>query len=128
MKPIIVDTNAFLRLLVNDIPSQKKLFEQLLQKAKNEELSIFVPQIIIFEIEYSLRKYYLVPKDKIIEELQVIVAMNFIEIEDRQSFNTALGYYAKEKISFVDCFILARSQIENYKLFTFDKKLKSLSE
>ncbi len=127
MKQIIADTNSFLRLLVEDIPSQKKVFNLLLQKAKNKDVLIFVPQIIIFEIEYALRKYYHVPKDKIIEKLQVIVAMSFLEIENRQCFIMALDFYLKYTISFVDCFILARSKIEGFELFTFDKKLKSLT-
>ena len=127
MTRTIADTNAFLRLLTNDIPSQKKAVEQLLRKAKNKEVLIFVPQAIIFEIDYVLRKYYHVPKGKIVEKLQIIITMPFLEIENRQAFNLSLDYYTKENISFVDCFILARSKLENFELFTFDKKLKSFS-
>lgn len=123
MKQIIVDTNAFLRLLLDDIPAQKKIFERLLQRAKDKEIRVLVPQIIIFEIEFILRKVYLVPKSKIIEKLQTLVAMSFLEIESRQLFATALGLYAKQTISFVDCFLLAKSKDEGYELFTFDQKL-----
>ena len=127
MRRIIADTNSFLRLLIDDIPQQKKAFTKLLKKGKDREILIFVPQIIVFEIEYILRKYYQVPKDKIIEKLQTIVTMYFLEIEDRQSFIMALDFYLKHSISFADCFILARSKIEEYELFTFDKKLSKLA-
>ena len=123
MRRVIVDTNALLHFLLNDVPAQRKTVEKLLRQARNKEVLILVPQIVIFEMEFTLRKYYLTPKDKIIEKLQPIVTMNFIEIENRQPFIMALGYFAGYNISFVDCFLLARSRIEGYELFTFDKKI-----
>ncbi len=125
MKRILLDTNSLLRLLLNDIPSQKKIVEELLQKAKSRQIYILIPEIVIFEVEFALNKYYCVPKDKVIEKLQIIVSMNFIDIESRQSFILALDLYTKQKMSFVDCFILAKSKIEGYELFTFDKKLNN---
>jgi len=123
MKRVLIDTNILLRLLLNDIPSQKKITEELLQKARNEEISILVPEIIIFEIEFSLSKYYCVPKHKVIEKLQTILAMNFIDIERRQIFTNALELYSVKTVSLVDCFVHTISNIEKYELFTFDKKI-----
>lgn len=123
MKRVLLDTNSLLRLLLNDIPSQKEIVEELLQKAKDKEVSVCVPEIVVFEVEFALSKYYGVPKDKIIEKLQIILAINFIDIESKQLFTTSLHTYAKQTISFVDCFLLAKSQIERYDLLTFDKKI-----
>lgn len=127
MKRILVDTNSLLRLLLNDIPSQKKIVEKLLQKAKSRKIYILVPEIVIFELEFALNKYYCAPKDKVVEKLQAIMAINFVGIENKQIFATALDIYSSQKVSFVDCFIRAKSNIENYELFTFDKKLSKLS-
>ncbi len=123
MKRILLDTNGLLRFLLDDIPFQKRPVEQLLQRAKNKEVYILVPEIIIFEVEFALNKYYSIPKDKIIEKLQVLLAINFIETESRNIFITALETYSSRKLSFVDCFIHIKSDIEKYELFTFDKKL-----
>lgn len=123
MKKILLDTNSLLRLLLNDIPPQKKIVEELLHKAKSKEIYIRIPEIVVFEIEFALNKYYSVPKDEVIEKLQIIMTLNFIEIESKHVFTTALEIYSNQSISFVDCFIRAKSSIENYELFTFDKKL-----
>lgn len=127
MKRIIADTNAFLRVFLDDIPSQKKTFEKVLQKAKEKQIHLLVPQIVIFEIEFVLRKIYRVPKEKIIENLQTLVPISYIDIESREIFITALDHYSKENISFVDCFLLAKAESEKAEIFTFDKKLKELS-
>lgn len=123
MRKVLLDTNGLLRLLLNDIPSQKKIVEELLQKAKKKQIYILVPEIVIFELEFALNKYYKAPKDQVIEKLQIVLAINFIDIESKQLFTTALNLYDKQKVSFVDCFIHAKSDIENYELFTFDKKI-----
>jgi uncharacterized protein len=127
MKRLIVDTNGLLRVLLDDIPSQKKVVDQLFQRAKNKEIYLLIPEIVIFEVEFSLNKYYSIPKNKIVEKLQIIMAINFIQIASRHIFTTALGHYSNQKLSFVDCFLRAKSNIEEYELFTFDKKLSKLS-
>lgn len=127
MKQVIADTNAFLRWLLGDILKQKSAFENILQQAKDKKINLLVPQIIIFEIDFILKDYYQVPKEEIIEKLQTLVSVNYIDIEDREVFITALAYYKKENISLVDLFLLAKSRIEKTELFTFDKKLKKLT-
>lgn len=127
MKRTIADTNAFLRVLLNDIPNQKKAFELVLQKAQKNDIYLIVPQIVIFEIEFVLRSVYHVPKEEIIEKLQTLLPLDYIHIEDRNIFISALLFFQKENISFVDSFLLAKSQIQEAELFTFDKKLQKLA-
>lgn len=126
MKHVIVDTNGFLRFLLDDIPEQKRIFEKLLQKAKSKQIIILVPEIIIFEIDFILRKYYQFEKKDIIEKLESLLSANFFYIESKVLFQTALTIYKTESISFVDSFLLARAKIEEVELFTFDQKLKKL--
>ena len=125
MKLVIVDTNVLLRFLLNDIPSQKKACEQLLKKAKNNEIELHVIQAVIFEIDFILRKYYLYEKGVIIQQLKSLVSARYIDIESRDIFGKALSIYEKRNISFVDSFLLSKAEIEKAEIFTFDKKLKN---
>jgi len=127
MKTIIPDSNVFLRFLLNDIPEQKKLAEKLLTQAKNKEASLLVPQIVIFEIDFILEKYYLFSKKEVVERLKSLISTDYIEIESKEAFGEALKIYEKQPISFVDCFLIARARLEEVELFTFDQKLSKLA-
>ncbi|HUD45023.1 MAG TPA: PIN domain-containing protein [Patescibacteria group bacterium] len=126
MKSIIVDTNVILRFLLNDIPEQKEACEQLFNKAKHNEIKLYVSQAIVFEIDFVLRKYYLYEKSVVIESLRPLIATKYINVESRDIFISALSLYKKNNVSFVDCFLLTKANLENAELFTFDKKLAKL--
>ena len=126
MKKVIIDTNALLRFLLDDIPSQKKATEQILIQARQKEITLHVAQAIIFEIDFILRKYYHFEKVVVIEHLKSLIATNYINIESQNVFNKALYTYAKNNISFVDSFLLAKAYLENAELFTFDQHIQKL--
>lgn len=127
MKPIIADANAFLRFILNDNPDQKKVFNKLLQQAKQDKITLIVPHIVIFEMDFILEKYYEFSKEAVIERLQPLVSTKYLQVDDREVFMSALKIYSSVNISFVDCFLLAKATLEEAKLFTFDKKLENLT-
>lgn len=126
MSKLIADTNIFLRLILNDIPSQADEVEKLVKKAKRGDIKISVPQIIIFEIEYALSKYYKFPKTLIIDKLEAILAASYFSIQDGNIFKKSLKNYREKSLRLVDCFLIAKSEIEKMKIFTFDKDLSKL--
>lgn len=128
MKRFIIDANAFLRFLLDDIPEQKKAFEELIQKAKHKEVVLFVPQIVIFEIDFILEKYYQFSKEAIINKLKSIISTSYMEVQDREYFKRAIELYDQESISFADCFLLSKAEIEKADIFTFDRKIKNLQK
>lgn len=127
MKSIFVDANAFLRLLLNDIPKQKKEFEKLLNQAKNEKVKLIVPQIVIFEINFILQKYYKFPKEEIIDQLQTIVETPYLKIQDSGALRDAIKLYSINNLSLADCFLICKVRESNATLFTFDKDLNKLA-
>lgn len=127
MKNIIIDTNVFLRYLLNDVPSQVNKIEAIFKQAKKGRLRLFVPQIIIFEIAYALDKFYKFPKSISVEKLKSVLSADFLEIQDVDSLKNSLETYSKEPISFVDCFLIARARLEEAEIFTFDQKLRKLT-
>ena len=124
MNSVIIDTNGFLRLFLNDIPNQADQVEECIKKAKKEHIKIIVPVIILFEINFILSKYYNIEKKEIIEKLKSLISAPYFLIESRDVFSKALVIYENTNISFVDAFLLSKGEIEKAEIFTFDKKLK----
>ncbi len=126
MTSFIVDTNAFLRFILNDIPSQKERFGEILHKAKKSEIVLLVPQIIIFEIDFALEKYYGFSKQEVVDKLQTIVDMPYFKMQERDILRSALILYVQNNLSLVDCFLHAKAQEEGIEIYTFDKALQKL--
>ncbi len=126
MNTLIADANLFLRFLLNDIPNQYSIAKKLFSKAKNGQLEIIVPQIIIFEIAFSLDKYYHFPKTEMIDKLSLLIATQYFKIQDKEIFQIALNLYQSNNLSLTDCFLLAKSQVMEIEIFTFDKNLIKL--
>lgn len=127
MKLFTVDANPFLQFFLNDIPLQVEAFEQLLALAKNKKAIIYVSQITIFEISFTLDKYYHFPKSDVVERLKTIIQAPYLQVQDRSIFDKALLIYSENNISLADSFVLIYALEKKAELFTFDKKLKNLS-
>lgn len=128
MKTYIVDTNGFLRFILNDIIDQANKVESLITKAKKNKISLLVPQIVIFEISFALEKYYHFTKLDVINRIESILSAKYLKIQDRNIFNEAIKLYKQKSISFVDAFLIEKSKGEQVQLFTFDRKLKTLAK
>lgn len=126
MNLVVADTNVFLRFLLDDIPQQVKKFEKILKQAKKSEIILIIPQIIIFELNFTLSKYYLLPKQDIIKKLQLIIRTPYFKIQDIEIFREAIQLYSKSDLSLADCFIYYYSEAWKADLFTFDKDLAKL--
>lgn len=126
MKKIVLDTNAILRLLLNDIPAQVAKVEALLESAKSGFVTILIPEIVIFEIEFILLKIYRLPKAIVVTKINSVISTEFLEVESKNVFSSALAVYKESSNSFVDCFLVCKAKSENAELFTFDKKLKKI--
>ena len=123
MRGIIVDTNVFLRFLLEDIPSHKKEAENLFRKAQKGRIEIIIPQIIVFEIEFILRKYYRFPVAEISSKIKSLLNAEYFQISERLLFLKSLEIYQSKNISFVDSFLVSFAELEGFELFSFDKKL-----
>lgn len=128
MKTFFVDTNPFLRFILSDIVSQKIEFKKLVNQARKGKVRLVVPQIVIFEINFALQKYYKFDKQDVIDKLQTIVDTPYFEVASRDIFRTTLKIYSEHNLSLADCFIYCSTEDANAELFTFDKNLQKLSK
>lgn len=128
MQQYLIDTNYVLRYLLDDIPRQAQLVENYFKRAKNQEISITVPCLVFVELDFALTKYYQFKKHTIIEYLNNILRLSYLDIEKRGILIKALKLYSSKNISFVDALFYTQAVVENKELLTFDKKLLELNK
>lgn len=116
----LLDTNAILRYLLNDILEQADMAEQEIQRG-----AFTLPEIIA-EVVYVLLKVYKVPRDKISGILTPV--FDEIDIATKEVIAEALRIYADTSFDFADCILAARKHILGDEIFTFDKKIEYLPE
>lgn len=128
MKTYVLDTNPLARFLLLDNPSQAAEVEKLFIRAKTGKVRLVVPQIVIFEIFFTLGKFYNFSKGEIIEKASPLITSSYLEIQNRELFIKALDIVKEyNNLSFADCFVMVWAKEISANLFTFDKKLAKIS-
>lgn len=119
---IFVDTNYFLRFLLQDNPTQYAKSKQLFTDAANSKIELFTSIIVLFEVYWVLKSYYNIKKPQLIIILRSMLKMQFI-LEERSILEKTLDYFAKINLDLEDCYNLSFAKARGAKDFkTFDLK------
>lgn len=122
-----VDTNYFLRFLLNDISNQHQQAKILFKKGAAGEVTLFTSVIVIFEVYWVMVATYDKTKAETIEILRNVLALSFIQLEARAVFERALDLFEEKSVELEDCYNLVYANKNNVTDFaTFDKKLRKL--
>lgn len=122
-KTTVLDTNAIIRFLINDIPSQANQVEQIILSSPKNSLEI--PTLIISETIYVLLSFY--KKDKV----QIVQSLNdFLSLKQTKTSlltHLSLQIYSQNNISFEDAYLIATTKQSPQKtIFSFDQQLNRL--
>lgn len=117
----IVDTNIILRYLLQD---NEELSSKAIDIIDNNE--IFIPTEIIVEASYVLNKLYNVEKIKIYEAIKLLLNMEGIAFQNKETIELAFKTYSEKNLDIVDCMLFAYNKKEKFDIETFDKKLNNL--
>ena len=124
MVKIIIDTNAILRFLLNDVATQHNEIFELIKKAQSKKLKIIIPQIVVFETYFTLKSYYKFKKETLLKILESLLSADYLEVENKQIFMDTVKIFRSSNLEFVDCFLVSNSEMLGLDLFTFDNNLK----
>lgn len=128
MKKLFADTNIFVRYFVQDDPAQLETVNKLLEKAKKKQVLLIVLPEVLFEIEFILRGYYKIEKNKIIKQLSSIIKSPYIEVPSAHIVLNALSLYKKHNVGIIDCWVYATAYHENGDVVSFDTDFKKLKK
>ena len=98
---IFVDTNYFLRFLLQDNEKHFIQANRLLAEGTQGKLKLFTSTVVFFEVHWVLRSYYEKNRTQIFETLREILDLEFIQIEDRSILQSALEMFSKKALSLV---------------------------
>ena len=124
---IFVDTNYWLRFLLEDVDKQHQIVKRLLRDGATGKLELITSIIVWFEVYWVLSSFYNKQKSEIVRVLDGILKMKFVKINNRDLLQEALDVYADASIDLEDAYNLVYARQNNVKEFgSFDKKLIKL--
>ena len=114
----MLDANAVLRFLLQDIEEQFEQVNTIIMKEK-----CYVTLEVMAEVSYVLEGLYQVERKDIIDNFR---KLNFdVTILNADVFLRSLELFDKTpKVDFVDCLLYGYKMERNIDIITFDKKLK----
>lgn len=118
-----LDTNAVLRLLLDDIPEQRQQVVALLASTKKQ---FSVADTVFIELVFVLGRFYDYSRVATVETVRNLAGLAQLNC-NRVMLDRALEYYGSHPaLSFEDCVLVAYAELgDAAPLYTFDKKLAS---
>jgi len=117
-----VDTNVFLRFLVNDDPAKADACEALFRRAIDGDETLSTSDMVIAEIIWVLESYYELKKSDIRERVEKILNTRNLSCPNREIIISALSIYDEKNMDFIDAynaFLLKRDEIDE--IYSYDK-------
>lgn len=124
---IFVDTNYFLRFLIDDQGSQHDTAKALFAKGAQDEVELFTSLVVFFEIYWVLSSFYKREKSELVEKLSGVLSMSFIRFPERDTLSGAVRVFAETSLDLEDAYNLVyASTHQATELRTFDRKLQKI--
>lgn len=109
MKKIFIDTNIFIRYLINDVPHQIDKVEHLFDLAEKGEVTLITGPPVFFEIAWTLKSFYNVNRKGIYDAISGIIGLPGLEVIDLDILEEALELYKQTSTDFNDAYIAVLS-------------------
>ena len=110
MKRVFVDANVFLRFFRKDIEEQRARASRLFHQAAAGELQLVTGPPVLFEVAWTLRSLYKLPKEECLDVLKAILAFRGLEVSGRSLAEAALQLATESNQEFADSYIAASMQ------------------
>lgn len=123
----LLDTNAVLRYLLNDIAPQAREVDKLFTLAKDSKCRVIVKSVVFVETVFVLTKSYGLNRAEVARQLSEFINIPYLEFEDRDLLSETLSKFSAVTVSFVDLMLAVEAQKTGKTLITFDKKLQKLN-
>ncbi len=118
----LLDTNVILRYLVGDNEEQQQKATAIFKEAEQGKRKIFLKVVVVAETCFVLESFYKKTKDEIASAMEVFLSQKWLKVEERPSLLSMWDLF-RQNLHFVDCYLLALSKTNKFKIITFDKDL-----
>jgi predicted nucleic-acid-binding protein len=123
---IFIDTNYFIRFLVQDVESQSLEVEKIFEEGSVGKSDLFSSTIVFFEIYWLFKSLFKKPQVEIYAILKGVLQMKFIYFNESKILESALEIYKNSNLGLEDSYNLVYAkQNEALGFKTFDKELQT---
>jgi predicted nucleic acid-binding protein len=127
LRQVLVDTNVLISSVLLRDETQSAAVGKLIEHAASGDLIIVLPQFIVFEAIYVLRKTYKLPPLAIRPLLREAMALHAVTLTNDCPWPDFFEHWSDIHPSPGDAAILALAVANRYVLATFDRKLSNLA-
>lgn len=126
MNEFLLDSNIFLRHLLQDIPSQSEYATNLITEIERGEKIGFVSILVINEVIWILKTFYKINRKHFIPQLVKLLQINSIKVVEikKEVLFRILEKMKQRQIDFTDLYLAEIA--EDKKVISFDKDFKKL--
>jgi len=105
MKEFFLDTNIFLRFLVDSKGKQHKECVKLFELIEQRKIKGVICCLILVEVYFTLKSFYKFSSSKCKRILEHILGLKNLRTVDDFNYHQALELFNKTGVKFVDCLI-----------------------
>lgn len=102
-----LDTNVFLRHLLQDEPRLSAKATAIFAKIEQGELQVRTSETVIFEAVFTLQKSYRQPRDLIARGVLSLLELPGIALPGKRTYREAFDLYCQSSLGFADCYHVA---------------------
>ncbi|HEY2464166.1 MAG TPA: type II toxin-antitoxin system VapC family toxin [Steroidobacteraceae bacterium] len=122
-----LDTNVFVRLLIEDDAAQTRRARTLVDSAVARQEAVLVSLPVLLETEWVLRSRYDIPPETILGLFRDALEAQELAFEDEAAVEAALFSWQDSRCGFSDCLIMAHNrQLGCLSTVTFDARAARL--
>ncbi|PIR43785.1 hypothetical protein COV24_00915 [candidate division WWE3 bacterium CG10_big_fil_rev_8_21_14_0_10_32_10] len=124
----IIDTNIFIRVLETSNKTQHEECKRFLRYVKINKIEASTLDVVLAEIDWTLKSFYKVKKSKRVESLKYIINLPGLGFIHKSDINTTLTLYENHNVKFVDCLLASIPQVINkeWAVVSYDKDFDKL--
>jgi len=126
MTSALIDSNAILRYLTNDVVEQAGKVENYLLKAEKGEIKLEVRTEVIIEVIFHLVNWYKLPKAEACDKIIAFISPDWMNVPSKSAALEALQLYRTKNIDFVDLLLWSIAKVDGKKILSFDKDFDKL--
>lgn len=112
MKTWFVDSNVLLRFFTADDASQNERATALLKSAAEGEVRLVCGPPVLFEVAWTLRAVYRVPREHVLSALNMLFALPGLEFTDASIVGPALTSASLTGVDFADAYIAESAHVK----------------
>jgi predicted nucleic-acid-binding protein len=122
---IALDTNLLVRLVVQDDEAQARAVERLLLRARRDQTSLFVADVVMCELVWVLTRRLGLGRADIVDVLDRLLRTELVVVADAAITSRTLSAYRDGRGDFADYLIREQAFANDAsEVVTFDRTLK----